>query len=240
MRSEIRLSLEHSGIWGAQLAQPLSASELIRFAEAFGKPVREPAARAAQFHEHDYVLNVRATFAATDDKGLQPFAANELTFHTEGSTWPAALSPRYLFFQAMSDAEPDTGGQTILVRVSSALGQLSDGERRVIGSVGFRRIDDTFSPILSNDGAGSRFAFRDHGDEPFPWELLSGEYVESWRAECCLAKLIEGIYSAPVRGLVQRTGRLTIIDNRQFLHARSRIMSSSARHLQRVVIVEGQ
>src|SRR5262249_55191176 len=90
---EIREQLTAAGFVTVHLDRPLDDSEFMDFGRSFGSLIPEAAAEITDFVSGRYILDIRAVLGAGASAVLQPFAADPLTLHTEGSRWPTAHQP---------------------------------------------------------------------------------------------------------------------------------------------------
>jgi alpha-ketoglutarate-dependent taurine dioxygenase len=231
-------SVVPSGIAAVTLKRPLLSEALVALAGRFGSAIPEHASEVQDFVEHEVLLNLRPVFQHTAAVERQPFASNFIALHTEGSLLPQVRRPTFLLFQCCEVDLETTGGYTVIVSIADVLARVSDSVKQVLTRTCYRgRAVD--GAILRVEGDEQRLAFRDFMQTPLAWTFWSLENsgLDSVAVNSALRELHEAIYSSMLYHIPYAPGTVFLLDNRRFLHGRTRILvPESRRHLQRVRI----
>jgi hypothetical protein len=142
---------------------------------------------------------------------MPPFEARELLLHSEGSRWRIELQPRHVVLYCI-DPGGREGQQTVLISQQSVLDALKPETCVVLRQTRDAHNEGT-APVLTEDGNGERFSFRDLGDEPYFFESpCSGTAVRK-----AVLDLLSCCYGATeVFGWTWSRGDLLVIDNHRW------------------------
>jgi hypothetical protein len=229
--------LAADGLAAVTLGDPLESAALVRVAERLGRPVPERSPEVQAFVEHGVVLNLRPAFDETAEVERQPFATNFISLHTEGSMAPPDRRPALLLFQCRETDADASGGKTVVLSMADVVARLPFELAAILRRTGYRGRAAS-DPILAEIGGSFRLTFRDFMYTPLEWTCwASRPNVDATDVNHALRTLHEALYAAPLHHVPYTAGTLFVLDNRRFLHGRTRIMyPDSRRHLQRVRI----
>ncbi|MFF2998211.1 TauD/TfdA family dioxygenase [Streptomyces sp. NPDC057950] len=230
--------LGKDGLAGVRLDRPLSDDRFRAFGEVLGTPLPESDPTVLPRVSLDVVLNLVEEGPRTENVSLQPFAANPLSLHTEGSGRPAAEQPRYIVLMCCEPGDVTRAAQTVLSPMDAIGGRLTPGERETLSRTRYRR-NVQGPPILRDDDGRRVFSFRDFLAEPLEW-TYSGSATTPDTVNSALRGLLTAMY-APGRhtGVRWTRGLLLAIDNTYYFHGRRAGTSSvpaRRRHLKRLRI----
>jgi alpha-ketoglutarate-dependent taurine dioxygenase len=234
--SSIKNLVESDGFASLGLDRRLDDSEFIELGRLFGTLIPESAPEIAGFVSDRYILNLRTEIPRGAPTELQPFAADPLTFHTEGSGRPLGKQPNLLIFQCIVPPPPDGGGQTLLRSAAQLGAMLSPAGRATLAGMSY---DHDGMPPIFRDHGGGEFSFRDLGDEPMPWRLISGDGNRTAAdVDGAFRELLLALYDGRhVRGIRWRPNDLVLIRNQRYFHGRSAADGKSGRaprHIRRL------
>ncbi|MFE4857457.1 TauD/TfdA family dioxygenase [Streptomyces sp. NPDC056670] len=236
----LREQLAPHGVAVADLDRPMTNAELVEFGSVLGVPQPERAPDVAARVEDGVVLHLVSAPTATHDPKGQPFAANELSLHTESSGVPVSAQPRYIALMCLSPGGDGRTAQTVVVPMSGVHDSLSPQARDILTRLRYDRPGPLPAVLRRVDGRPV-FAIRDFMDTPMPW-TLDGPTGRTDAVDDALRELYAAMYGAPSSGFAWTRGRLVVIDNSVHFHGRTRaagIAGTSARHLKRLRIATG-
>jgi alpha-ketoglutarate-dependent taurine dioxygenase len=232
---ELFAALAADGLAMVRLDRPLDRERFLAFGRLLGTAMPETDPAVQPYVEESVVLNLVTAYPKTGDPNLQPFAANSLNLHSEGSGRPAAGQPRYIVLMC---CEPgvSTAAQTVLVPMSRVAAALSTMDLYVLERLRYRHGMEL--PTIVYTVAGRPvFSFRDFGSQLLEW-TFAGDAVQS--VNPALRALLAAMYGADVAsGVRWKTGMLVVIDNTYFFHGRTSGVATTAdcrRHLKRLRI----
>jgi alpha-ketoglutarate-dependent taurine dioxygenase len=235
----LRGSLARSGLVEVRLDRPLSSDELITLGRRLGSLLPESAAGVQEFVEQGVLLNVIAVHGSTENIDLQPFSDTALTLHTERSGAAFSHQPRFLVFLCLRTPEPDSGGQTLLVRGEDVYANLAPAHREVLRHTSYAT--GQAPPILYAHATGPRFSFRDFRGQHLHWRYDGPEQVDESVVNGAIQTLTAALYQPErVRGIWWRPSTMVVLDNTTAFHGRSaarRTTGANPRHLQRLRVL---
>jgi alpha-ketoglutarate-dependent taurine dioxygenase len=221
--------VEQTGLALYQLDRPLDVDRFVQLSRAFGDPEPETAASLMDRVQQQVVLNLKPDSTTELVEANRPFSAQPLTFHIEGSRRPLGTSPDYLLFQCVLASPLNRGNQTVLRSIEDTLDGLTERALRVLSATTLYP-DSTDARVVHEFAGQRRLNFRDPAPSPFRWQSKYGDdqVVDAF------TELLSVIYNPKaVLGIPWRDSLLSIIDNRRWMHARTR-GRDDRRHMQRI------
>lgn len=234
--------LEKDGLAGALLDRPLSDERFRAFGEVLGTPLPETDPAVLPRVSLDVVLNLVGERSRTENVALQPFAANPLSLHTEGSGRPVAEQPRYIVLMCCEPGDVTSAAQTVLAPMDAIGSRLTPRERETLSRTRYRR-NAQGPPILRDVDGRQVFSFRDFLAEPLEWTYSGTDTtpdITSDTVNTVLRGLLTAMYAPGGHtGVRWERGLLLAIDNTFYFHGRRAGTSSvpaRRRHLKRLRI----
>ena len=209
------------GMLRLELDRPLSPTELVNFASAFGPvlPVPDGDALVTQATTDGQVLHLRQRPATGGRVGTGLLFSDEyLMLHTELSWLPLDHQPAWLLLHCVEPPEVDGGAQTVLVELEAAIEHLSSAHRDWLTLIGADK--PGAPPVLSSMPPSWQMTFRDMDAAGFAWRATGTPVVEADANEA-LRALLTALYSAEPIGVHWTRHSLLVFDNRRFGHART-------------------
>jgi alpha-ketoglutarate-dependent taurine dioxygenase len=229
----LRVDVARDGCAAVQLDRPFATHELLTVGQAWGPPIPEHAPTTQPFVEAGCILHLVVQWGRTDDVDRQPFSASPILLHTEGSRRPTIDQPRYLLFDCLVPPAPESGGQTVVVRMSDVVAALDTETRAVLSAT--RYAGTGMPPVLRRVAESDVVCFRDFAHaRP---EL--GTDVDPARVDQAFTALVTALYDPrSMFALPWRSNMLVLLDNRRVFHGRTAICETphgwDARHLRRI------
>jgi len=231
--------LHELGMVIVQLDEPLPNDRFTALGSLLGSamPETDPIVRSQV--ERDVILNLVSQHGHTPDIGLQPFATNFLTPHTESSSRRAEEQPRYIILMCCEPGDDATAAQTVVVPMAAVERQLTSSEIAVLSQTRYRNNHHGPSIVRSLDGHRV-FSFRDFLSQPLEWTYFGDDRsVDSINST--IRDLLASMYApGAATGIHWTRGMLVIIDNTFFFHGRiagAAATSIRRRHLKRLRIL---
>jgi alpha-ketoglutarate-dependent taurine dioxygenase len=236
--SAIKEQLAEAGFAVVRLDRPLDDGEFLELGRSFGSLIPEAASEITDFVSRRYILDIRAVLPAGAPVDRQPFAADPLTFHTEGSRWPEAHQPTLLAFHCITPSRPGRGAQTLLRSAAQVSTMLPARSLATLAEVAY---DVRGAPPVYREAGGGIFSFRDCGTGTVPWRMVRGSSGRTpGEVAAALRDLLLALYDEPhVRGIRWEPNSLVLVSNHRFFHGRSAAggdLASQPRHLRRLRI----
>jgi hypothetical protein len=234
-------TVERDGIGLVAFDHPLEDAAFIEFFAPFGAPIPERDPAVIPFVRRDVVLNVVAVQGHVANAALQPFAANDLTLHSEGSGRSEAEQPRYVVLMCCDPGDSISQARTVLVPMGDVAARLARPQRSLLARTRYQR--NASGPMILREVNGRPvFAFRDFKGDPLAWIVPDGIATaddDPDAVNAALRALLAAMYCGAAFGLRWAPGLLIIIDNRRFFHGRTAAIGSSPRrrHLKRLRLV---
>lgn len=231
--------LGERGLAVAQLDEPLDNGRFAALGSLLGTAMPETDPAVQPYVDDAVILNLVTEHEATEDVSLQPFAANFLTLHSEGSGRPVAEQPRFIVLMCCQPGASQ-GARTVLVPMAPVASALAPDQRTVLARTRYRRSDHGPHICRVVDDRPV-FSFRDFASQALDW-IYAGPCqaaTDSVDVNGAIRALLAQMYAPGVAaGLVWRRGMLVIIDNTFFFHGRTASMSAThGRHLKRLRIL---
>ncbi|MGW2051681.1 TauD/TfdA family dioxygenase [Streptomyces sp. NPDC001858] len=230
--------LGKAGLAGLRLDRPLSDERFRAFGELLGTPQPETDPAVLPKVALDVVLNLVGERERTEEVSLQPFAANPLSLHTEGSGRPVAEQPRYIVLMCCDPGDDAGAAQTVLAPMDVVGSRLTAHELETLSRTRYRR--NAQGPPILRDIDGRRvFSFRDFLAEPLEW-TYSGTDTAPDSVDTALRSLLTAMYAPGGHsGVRWERGLLLAIDNTCYFHGRRAgtfSVPTRRRHLKRLRI----
>jgi Taurine catabolism dioxygenase TauD, TfdA family len=234
-------AVERDGIGLVAFDHPLEDAAFIEFFAPFGAPMPERDPAVIPFVRREVVLNVVAVQGHVANAALQPFGANDLTLHSEGSGRSEAEQPRYIVLMCCDPGDAISQARTILVPMADVAARLDPPQRSLLARTRYER--NASGPMILREVMGRPvFAFRDFKGDPLAWVVPHGIAPaddDPGVVNAALRGLLAAMYCGAAFGLHWTPGLLIVIDNRRFFHGRTAAIGSSPcrRHLKRLRLV---
>ncbi len=211
--------LGRTGLAACLLDRPLADEHFRALGRVLGTPIPETDPAVLPRVALDVVLNLVGERSRTDDVSLQPFAANALSLHTEGSGRPPAQQPRYIVLMCCEPGDATGAAQTVLAPMEAVADRLTPAESAVLARTRYRR--STQGPPILREVDGRRvFSFRDFLAEPLEW-THTGADTSPDAVDGALRALLASMYTPGLHtGVHWRRGLLLAIDNTFYFHGR--------------------
>lgn len=233
--------VEREGLAAVDLSVPVDADRMLSLASILGSPMPEHDKSIQSNVIGGSVLRLVTVYDQGADHTLQPFSADELTMHMERSMAPLSDQPSHLILGCIVPPRPDAGGQTIINDMKNIFRVLTQDEQDVLSESRQRLLNNgrpsvvSANTIIAEYGNRKYFSFRDAGEYGDDWDL------ESSVGNDMLAGIVHKMYNqlyktSNIRAVPWEEGRVIIIDNRRFFHARTAQISPTDRELLRVRI----
>lgn len=227
-----------NGLAVVRMLEPLPDEEFLALGKALGSamPELDPATRAHT--DRQVILNLRSQEGYTDDVTRQPFAANPLSLHSEGSGRALTDQPRYIVLMCVEPGQDKEAPRTVLVPMVRVTAQLSPDDRRLLAATSYRN-GQAVPPIARPEAGSDVYSFRDYQGEPLDWVCTFGDATVA-EVNGALGRLLTAMYAFDGASAVNWTrGLLVVIDNTRFFHGRTAGAvrpSARPRHLRRLRI----
>lgn len=232
-------NLRRRGLAVLHMDEPLTDDRFLAFGSLLGSPQPETDPAVQQYVSHGVVLNLVSEYGVTSDVNLQPFAANFLALHSEGSGRPAARQPRFIVLMCCEPGSP-TMARTVLVPMARVAGRLAAEHRDALARTRYRR--NQAGPWICRESAGRPvFSFRDFAADTLEWVHEDG--LSPGDVNAAIRALLAAMYAPGLAsGVRWAPGMLVVIDNTRFFHGRTAGRAAAAgarRHLKRLRILAG-
>lgn len=241
--------LGETGLAGLLLDRPLSDERFRAFGEALGTPLPETDPAVLPNVSLDVVLNLVGERARTENVSLQPFAANPLSLHTEGSGRPVAEQPRYIVLMCCDPGDDRVAAQTVLAPMDAIGSRLTPPDLETLSRTRYRR-NPQGPPIVRNIDGRQVFSFRDFLGESLEWTYGGTDSgtgtasdpvgTASDPVDTALRALLTAMYAPGGHsGVRWERGLLLVIDNTFYFHGRRAgtfSVPARRRHLKRLRI----
>ncbi|MER6684895.1 TauD/TfdA family dioxygenase [Streptomyces olivaceoviridis] len=227
--------LAERGFAMRQLDRPLDTCEFRALGDVLGSPIPETDEQVRPFVEDGVVLNLISRHTETSDVGLQPFATNYLSLHTEGSGRPVAQQPRYLVLMCREPGDGDGTAQTVLTPMAGVAARLAPEHTRTLARTCYRHAGG--DPWIARDQDGRTvFSFRDFMGQTLRW-THDGHATDARTVDDALRALLDAMYHPDGMVAVRwQPGLLVVFDNTFFFHGRTARVGplKEPRHLMRL------
>ncbi len=239
IRDDIVSTIHEIGVALIQLDEPLCNDRFIALGSLLGAMIPETDPAVLPYVERDVILNLVSAHGHTPNVALQPFAANYLSLHTEGSGRPREEQPSYIVLMCCEPGDNTTTAQTVLVPMRTVEQRLAPEHIELLSMIRYRANDRCY-PIVRDIDGRRVFAFRDFQANALQWRCTSQE-ADNADVNNAIRNLLAAMYSPDgAYGVSWKRGMLIIIDNRFFFHGRTVAPSSipvRPRHLKRLRIL---
>ncbi|MBL1114982.1 TauD/TfdA family dioxygenase [Streptomyces sp. 110] len=211
--------LGETGLAACLLDRPLADEHFRALGHVLGTPLPESDPAVLPRVSLDVVLNLVGEGSRTDDVSLQPFAANSLSLHTEGSGRPLTEQPRYIVLMCCEPGDATGAAQTVLAPMDVVASRLTSSESAILSRTRYRRSAEG-PPILRGVDGRRVFSFRDFVSEPLEW-THTGTDASHDSVDRALRALLTSMYTPGVHtGVRWERGLLLAIDNTFYFHGR--------------------
>ncbi len=238
MEGVAREDLRRRGLAVIQWDEPLSNAQFLALGSLLGTPIPETDPTVMPFVEQGVILNLVSTHERTTDVGLQPFATNYLTLHTESSGRPADQQPRYIVLLCDDSGNSATSAQTVLVPMVEVGRLLSAARLELLRRTSYRNAAGS-PPIVRELDGRLVFSFRDFVRDTLEWTTTVDESGPG-EVNDAFAELLASVYGASAMGVHWTRGLLVVIDNTFYFHGRTAgaggVNLERRRHLRRLRI----
>jgi alpha-ketoglutarate-dependent taurine dioxygenase len=229
--------LTRRGLVVVRLDEPLANHQLLALGATLGIAMVETDPVVQPYVEQECILNLVNEHGKTEDVSLQPFAANPLTLHSEGSGRSPAEQPRFIVLLCCRPGAADAA-RTVLVPMAEVARRLSSEHRDVLASTRYRH--NRKGPWICRlvDGRAV-FSFRDFASQRLEWHHAGDRSPAEVNA--AIRALLAAMYEPGIATAVAwEHGLLVVIDNTFFFHGRTAGASAGARHLKRLRLLGGR
>jgi len=217
----------------------LSKDKYIDLLKKLGKFKQETDPKIINYVYKNILLNLITNKNDNVDSTFQPFSTKSLNIHIENSLNPVEKIPNYLTLYCKQYSQDIVWWNTLVISMKDVLKEFNNKELYILRNSKILLKDNTKLPntILAYDKNRDLefLAFRDFWDYNKDWGIDSKKI--STQIEKVVSKLYELLYSFDnLYSIPWKKWDLYWLDNKKFLHLRTKQFKSWKRHLQRLRI----
>ena len=228
--------------WAAYVDIPnLNEDDYINLLQKLWKFKKETDSKIMEYFYKWILLNIITNKWENTNNTYQPFSTKSLNIHIENSLNPIDKIPNYLTLYCKKYSPEIRWGDTLIISMSDILNEFKEKELDILrtSKIKLNNWIELPNNILVEDKKRKLefLAFRDFWDYEKDWFIINSSETKK-EIKKVIYKLYELLYSKEnLKKIPWKVWSLYWIDNKKFLHLRTKQFESWERHLQRLRII---